>query len=170
MENGNEIFKHFSDDPEFIEKSIAEDPPLCMIINNDLNPAQINELTRDYYMFVVEYGGEQRLGAAGGFYKQKKKRFDKLDPEKVEKCKAAQKWVESGEETEPVLDKLLEDPLCILIAESLKGVRLEMLRAAYEVIETQYNFKNRIAIACAYMNPHLQVASQVIAQEFVGES
>ena len=32
----NEIFKHFSDAPEFIKKSIAEEPPLCMVVRKDL--------------------------------------------------------------------------------------------------------------------------------------
>lgn len=33
----NEIFKRFSDDPEFIERSIAEEPPLCMVVRKNLN-------------------------------------------------------------------------------------------------------------------------------------
>ena len=41
MDTGVEIFKHFSDDPAFIEKSVVEDPPLCMVVKKDLGAASI---------------------------------------------------------------------------------------------------------------------------------
>ena len=74
-----EIFPYFSDDPDFILDQIEREPPLCMILSEDLTPAQINMLVKKYYIFVVPYGDGERLAIAGGYYKEKQEFFDKPD-------------------------------------------------------------------------------------------
>ena len=91
MDTGVEIFKYFSDDPAFIERKIVEDLPLCMVVKKDLSGALINKLVSEYYMFAVEYDGEEQLAVAGGFYKKKQKAFDKFDAKLMAKCNAAKR-------------------------------------------------------------------------------
>ena len=66
----DEIFDTISDDSEFIEKHIAEKPPLCMVVSKELNDLQIHQIVSECYVFLVNYNDKQRLAVAGRFYKK----------------------------------------------------------------------------------------------------
>ena len=164
---GHEIFDCISDDPNFIEQRIAEVPPLCMVANKDLNDLQIHNIVSDYYVYLVEYGGEQCLGVAGGFYKNEMAVFDKIDPKLSAKCNSMKKWVNGGDRETPVLVELIEDPLCILISDELEPIRREMLKKTWETIQVEHDGKDYDAIACPYFNPDYDPGpGRVISQSF----
>lgn len=163
----DEVFDCISDDPEFIEEYIKENPPLCMLPHKDLNDMQIHKLVSESYVFLVEYEGEQRLAVAGGLYKNPQKAFDKIDPALMAKCNAAKKWVNGGKRDTPVFSGLREDPLCILLNDELESVRMEMLKSTWETIKVEHGTKTRDAIACVYMDPDYDPGpGRVISQHF----
>ena len=165
---GHEIFECISDDPDFIKKRIAEVPPLCMILNKNLNGVQTHNIVRDYYVYVVEYNEEERSGVAGGFYKNEQRFFDKMDPKLMAKCNGMKKWVNGGARETEVLIKLIEDPLCILVSEELEPIRREMLKSTYETIQVENNGKHYDAIACVYFNPDYDPGpGRVTSQQFI---
>ena len=86
-------------------------------------------------------------------------------PDRVKNCSAYKKWAENGEEDDNVFEKLIENPLSILLDKSLEGERLEMMARSHEIINVEHNVEYRQAIACAYMDPDHKTEGRVIAQE-----
>ena len=161
----NEIFEHFLDDPDEIQKVIKESPPLCMIIRENLNPFQMNMLIEESYLFVVPYQKEERFGVAGGLYKKKQARFDKIDPKLVATCNVAKRWVNSGHRETPVLLEKIDDPLSIILYNKLESERFNILNKLYEIIDVKYKKKKHKAIACAYYDPNHKTEGRIISQQ-----
>ena len=165
-----EIFPVFTDDPEKAQEVIeSAENLLCMVVNKDLADPQIGKLVETFYLFCVDYEGEERLAVAGGLYKQKQERFDKIDPKLTMKCNAVRKWINSGDRNPPVLEKRLDDPLCILIHDDLSDPRVEMLKKAYETIEVKVGGHSRTAIACSYYDPNYVTEAKVLGQWYTTE-
>ena len=155
-----EIFDFFLDDPDEIQKVLVDEdiPVLCMVLNNDLSVAQTSKLGKESYIFFQDYLGEQRYVVAGGLYKEKQKRFDKIDSKLTAKCNAGKKWVNAGSSQTRVLLKKIDDPLgevplCIVINPELEEDRLKMMKSAYEIIRLKWqDGEVGHAIACVYLD------------------
>ena len=137
----NEIFEHFLDDPDEIKEVIKKKPPLCMIIREDLTPFQFNRIVEESYLFIVPYMNEERYGIAGGLYKKKQARFDKIDPKLIATCNAAKRWVNSGSKETPILLEKIDDPLSIVLYNKIESERFDILSGLYEIIDVKYKKK-----------------------------
>ena len=155
MENTNgdyEIFKHFSSDPEEIERILdnEDDPPLLYVLNEELISIQLFNLAEDRYLFAQEYQGQQRMTIAPRLYKKPRKRDDKMDPKLLARCSSAKKWVNKGNSDSPTILDLVHDPLEVLVCPELEDFQLEMMKNAYQINRRKHNGETYDAIACVY--------------------
>ena len=158
-----EIFDFFSHDATFINKKLDEGKVLCMVMNKDLPPQAIGQGASYGYVLTAEYGGEERLVVAGGCYKNPVKRFDRPDPELLRKC-AKTKKLTDGIYPVRVFKKRLEDPLCILLNNSLVAEQLDLFKQGYETFEIEHENETHTAIACVYFDPSYETEGKIIAQ------
>lgn len=158
-----EIFNFFSHDEKFINEKLDEGNVLCMVMNKNLPPQAIGQGADYGYVLTAQYQNEERLVVAGGCYKKPVKRFDRPDPEILRKCSKTKKLTE-GIYPIRVFEKRLEEPLCILLNDSLSDEQLNMFKQGYETFEIEQENKKHTAIACVYFDPNYETKGKIIAQ------
>ena len=143
-----------------IDKHMQSGQHLCFLLNPTLRVAQKMTLSQNYYLFAVPHKGVVREAVACGYYKHKQE-----DLERVAKDDSAgsARWFEGGDN--PILEKLIESPLSILLSEELAPDQIEMLKVAFEFIEIMDHGRTRNAIACAYYDPNEKLEGQILSQE-----
>ena len=163
VDTTNEIFKHFSDDPDEIKAILKneEDPPLLYVVNEDLSRGQMFNLSVNSYLLPIWYGEQQRYGIPPGLYKEPRIRFDKIDPQWTAKCSSAKKWVNKMN-VQPIL-RLLEDPLSVLINPKLDKELMKSLKNPFEIVEVDCPDGNE-AILCAYYDNSYKPKESVVFQ------
>lgn len=155
MENTNgdyEIFKHFSSDPEEIDRILdnEDDPPLLYVLNENLIDIQLFNLSAKRHLFAQEYNGEQRWAIAPRLYKQPIKMDDKMDPKLLASCSSAKKWVNQGNKDSSTILELVDDPLEVLVCPKLEDFQLTMMKNAYQINKRKHDGEMYDAIACVY--------------------
>lgn len=146
-------------DPIEINKRLKS-KQLCFLLNQNLKASQTAKLIEKYYLMGIEHDGEVRHGVVCGLYKQEPADYEKITSD----TESAKAWMDGG--NNPVLSELIEEPLCIVVSESLDGVQMSMLERVYEVLDITHDGRRRKAIACAYYDPNIELKGEIVSQEW----
>ena len=164
MSTGDGLFTIISSDKKYIEKRLEMGDVLCMILNKKSHSKKfIDKINGFGYILGVEYKGDEYLAIAGGCYKKQPKRFDRPDPVTINNCSKAKQFTHNGLAIHMYKGRM-EDPLCIVLQNSLTDEQVNFIKVMYETIEVEYEGEKHTAIACAFYDPEYVKEGKVIAQ------
>ena len=156
-------FNFFSYDTDAIDKHLNSGKALCMVLHAKIPGQLIADAINCGYVMLNEYDGEERVVVAHGCYRHPVKHFHLPDQEVVRKCAKVQALTD-GIYPKNIFKAILEDPLLMVISNTLGEAQVDIFKEMFETVETEYEGETHTAIACVLYDPDYQTEGKIIAQ------